>query len=138
MAGRYQNVKGTRDLHWPETCRWSRVEAKAREVFAAYGYREIRTPILEDTELFVRSVGETTDIVGKEMYTFTDRKGRSLTLRPESTAAVARSFIQHGMEGLGLPVKLFYIGPHFRYERPQQGRYREFHQIGAELIGEAG
>ncbi len=136
--GRYQNVKGTRDLHWPETYLWSRVEAKAREVFQSYGYGEIRTPILEDTELFVRSVGETTDIVGKEMYTFTDRKGRSLTLRPESTASVARSFIQHGMEGLGLPVKLFSIGPHFRYERPQKGRYREFHQIDAELIGEGG
>ncbi len=136
--GRYQNVKGTRDLHWPETYLWSRVEAKAREVFQSYGYGEIRTPILEDAELFVRSVGETTDIVGKEMYTFTDRKGRSLTLRPESTASVARSFIQHGMEGRGLPVKLFSIGPHFRYERPQKGRYREFHQIDAELIGEGG
>ncbi len=138
MAGRYQNVKGTRDLHWPETHVWSRVEAKAREVFESYGYGEIRTPILEDTELFVRSVGETTDIVGKEMYTFSDRKGRSLTLRPESTASVARSFIQHGLERLGLPAKLFSIGPHFRYERPQKGRHREFHQIDAELIGEAG
>ncbi len=138
MAGRYQNVKGTRDLHWPESALWSRVESKAREVFEAYGYGEIRTPVLEDTELFARSVGASTDIVGKQMYTFTDRKGRSLTLRPESTAAVARSFIQNGMEGLGLPVKLYYIGPHFRYERPQAGRYREFHQIGVELIGDPG
>jgi histidyl-tRNA synthetase len=138
VAPRYQNVKGTRDLLWPETHLWSQVEAKAREVFGSYGYGEIRTPILEETELFVRSVGETTDIVGKEMYTFTDRKGRSLTLRPESTASIARSFIQHGMEQFGLPARLFSMGSHFRYERPQKGRYREFHQIDAELIGEAG
>lgn len=138
MTARHRNVKGTRDLLWPETHLWSRVEATARQVFHAYGYGEIRTPMLEETDLFIRAVGQETDIVGKEMYSFEDRKGRSLTLRPESTAGVGRAFVQHGMEGLGLPVKLFYIGPHFRYERPQRGRYREFHQIGAELIGDPG
>jgi histidyl-tRNA synthetase len=114
------------------------VERAARETFGAYGYSEIRTPILEDTELFVRSVGESTDIVGKEMYTFADRKGRSLSLRPESTASVARAFVQHGMQSAPLPLKVYYIGPHFRYERPQKGRYRQFFQIGAELLGDAG
>ncbi len=138
MPRRIQAVKGTRDLLPPESARWSGVERTAREVFSAYGYQEIRTPILEDTDLFVRSVGETTDIVGKQMYTFADRKGRSLTLRPESTASVVRAFIQHGMVNRPLPAKLYYIGPHFRYERPQKGRYRQFHQIGAELIGDPG
>ncbi len=132
------NVKGTRDLLPPETDLWVRVEDIARRVFGLYGYGEIRTPVLEHTELFVRSVGETTDIVGKEMFSFDDRKGRSLTLRPESTASVARAFVDHRMGELPLPVKLFYIGPHFRYERPQKGRYREFRQIGAELLGDAG
>ena len=139
MGGeRLRSVKGTRDLLPPETALWQAVEAAARRVFAAYGYQEIRTPVLEETELFVRGVGETTDIVGKEMYTFADKKGRSLTLRPESTAPVVRSFIQHGLEHGTLPQRLFYIGPHFRYERPQKGRYRQFHQIGAELIGDPG
>jgi histidyl-tRNA synthetase len=138
MAGRYRSVKGTRDLVWPETALWQHVEETARRVFATHGYGEIRTPLLESTELFARSVGEETDIVGKEMYTFPDRKGRSLTLRPESTAAVARAFIEQGLESRGLPSRLFYIGPHFRYERPQRGRYRQFSQIGAELVGAAG
>lgn len=138
MAPRYRSVKGTRDVVWPETALWNHVEQTARRMFAAYGYGEIRTPLLEPTELFARSVGEDTDIVGKEMYTFADRKGRSLTLRPESTASVARAFIERGLEGRGLPAKLFYVGPHFRYERPQRGRYRQFSQIGAELIGDAG
>jgi histidyl-tRNA synthetase len=138
MAGRLRGIKGTRDLLPAETGVWAAVEATARRVFASYGYGEIRTPLLEDTELFVRGVGETTDIVGKEMYTFDDKKGRSLTLRPESTAPVVRSFIQHGLESRPLPQRLFYIGAHFRYERPQKGRYRQFHQIGAELIGDPG
>ncbi len=138
MSQRFQAVKGTRDLLPPETSVWSGVEEVARRVFETYGYREIRTPILEDTELFVRSVGESTDIVGKEMYTFQDRKGRSLTLRPENTASVVRAFIQQGLQREPLPAKLFYIGPQFRYERPQKGRYRQFHQIGAELIGDPG
>jgi histidyl-tRNA synthetase len=114
------------------------VESIARRVFAAYGYEEIRTPILEDTDLFVRSVGESSDIVGKEMYSFEDRKGRKLSLRPESTASVVRAFVQHGLHNAPLPRKLFYIGPQFRYERPQKGRYRQFHQIGAELLGDPG
>jgi histidyl-tRNA synthetase len=138
MARRLRAVKGTRDLLPDETALWAAVEAVARRLFTDYGYGEIRTPLLEDTELFVRGVGETTDIVGKEMYTFDDKKGRSLTLRPESTAPVVRSFIQHGLANRPLPQRVFYIGPHFRYERPQKGRYRQFHQIGAELIGDAG
>ncbi len=138
MGRKIQAVKGTRDLLPPDTAVWAAVERAARETFGAYGYSEIRTPILEDTELFVRSVGESTDIVGKEMYTFADRKGRSLSLRPESTASVARAFVQHGMQSSPLPLKVYYIGPHFRYERPQKGRYRQFFQIGAELLGDAG
>lgn len=133
-----QSVKGTRDLLPPDTAVWAAVEATARRVFGAYGYGEIRTPILEETELFVRGVGESTDIVGKEMYTFPDKKGRSLTLRPENTAAVARAYVEHSMQQLPAPLKLFYIGPQFRYERPQQGRYRQFYQIGAELLGDPG
>lgn len=138
MGAGVRSVKGTRDLLPPETAVWAAVEAVARRVFGAYGYGEVRTPILEDTELFVRGVGAATDIVGKEMYTFSDRKSRSLTLRPENTAPVARAFIEHGLADGGLPVKLYYVGPQFRYERPQRGRYRQFHQIGAELIGDAG
>jgi histidyl-tRNA synthetase len=133
----YRRVKGTRDLLPPETAVWAAVEETARRVFGLYGYQEIRTPLLEHTELFVRTVGEATDIVGKEMYTFPDRKGRSLTLRPESTASVARAFVENGLHDGPLPVRLFYVGPQFRYERPQKGRYRQFHQIGAELLGDA-
>ena len=131
------SVKGTRDLLPPETRVWNRVEAVAREAFALYGYDEIRTPVLESTELFVRSVGEATDIVGKEMYTFTDRGGRSLTLRPENTAGVARAFVEHSLAQAGRPWKLYYVGPQFRNEKPQKGRYREFRQIGAEVLGPA-
>jgi histidyl-tRNA synthetase len=138
MGNQIRSVKGTRDLLPPESGIWAAVEDKARAVFSLFGYREIRTPILESTELFVRSVGETTDIVGKEMYSFEDRKGRSLSMRPESTASVVRAFVQHGLQMQSMPVKLFYTGPHFRYERPQKGRYRQFHQIGAELIGDPG
>jgi histidyl-tRNA synthetase len=131
------SVKGTRDLLPPDTRVWNRVEAVAREVFALYGFDEIRTPVLESTELFVRSVGESTDIVHKEMYTFTDRGDRSVTLRPENTAGVARAYVEHAMAQAGRPWKLYYIGPQFRYERPQKGRYREFRQIGAEVLGAA-
>lgn len=131
------SVKGTRDLLPPETRVWNRVEAVAREVFALHAFDEIRTPVLESTDLFVRTVGESTDIVHKEMYTFTDRGGRSVTLRPENTAGVARAFVEHGLaHGVGVR-KLYYIGPQFRYERPQKGRYREFRQIGAEVLGAA-
>ncbi len=128
--------KGTRDLLPPETRVWNRLEAVAREVFALYGFDEIRTPVFEATELFVRSVGESTDIVHKEMYTFTDRGGRSVTLRPENTAGVARAFVEHRLAQAGGVQKLYYLGPQFRYERPQKGRYREFRQIGAEVLGD--
>jgi histidyl-tRNA synthetase len=131
------SVKGTRDLLPPDTRVWNRVEAAAREVFALYGFDEIRTPVLESTELFVRSVGEGTDIVHKEMYTFTDRGDRSVTLRPENTAGVARAYVEHALAQAGRPWKLYYVGPQFRYERPQKGRYREFRQIGAEVLGPA-
>jgi histidyl-tRNA synthetase len=134
-------VRGTRDLLPPETALWNRVEATARAVFARYGFGEIRTPIFEDTQLFVRGVGEETDVVSKEMYTWDDRaraaseKAQSLTLRPENTAGVVRSYIEHKMGDTGMLQKLFYIGPQFRRERPQRGRYRQFWQIGAEVLG---
>src|ERR1700682_378469 len=131
------SVKGTRDILPPETRVWNRVEGITREVFAGYGFDEIRTPILEPTELFVRSVGEATDIVHKEMYSFTDRGGRAVTLRPENTAGVARAYVEHGLAQSGFVRKLYYIGPQFRYERPQKGREREFRQIGAEILGAA-
>ncbi len=130
-----QRPRGTRDLLPPETRLWQAVEAVAREVFGVFGGEEIRTPVFEATELFVRSVGETTDIVHKEMYTFPDRKGRSLTLRPEMTAGVARAWIENRMGDRSQPLRLFYIGPMFRYERMQHGRYRQFSQIGLEVVG---
>lgn len=114
---------------------WNHVEAVARRVFRAYNYREIRTPIFEKTELFARGVGEETDIVSKEMYTWQDRDDSSLTLRPENTASVIRAYIEHRMDQWPGLVKLYYIGPMFRRERPQKGRYRQFYQIGAEAIG---
>jgi histidyl-tRNA synthetase len=128
-------VKGTRDILPDEVGRWQFVEAQAREVFGRYGFREIRTPIFESTELFARGVGEGTDIVAKEMYTFLDRKGRSLTLRPENTAPVARAYLEHGMQRGSDLTRLYYIGPMFRYERPQKGRMRQFSQIGVEALG---
>jgi histidyl-tRNA synthetase len=134
-------VRGTRDLLPPETELWNHVEAVTRRVFARYNFGEIRTPIFEDTSLFARSVGEETDIVSKEMYTWEDRaraqseKSQSLTLRPENTAGVVRAYIEHNMGETGLLQKLYYIGPQFRRERPQKGRYRQFWQIGAEVIG---
>jgi histidyl-tRNA synthetase len=133
-------VRGTRDLLPPETALWNFVEDKVREVFRAYNFHEIRTPIFESTELFARGVGEETDIVSKEMYTWEDKgraaseKGQMLTLRPENTAGVVRAYIEHKLWDRGLN-KLFYIGPQFRRERPQKGRYRQFYQIGAEVIG---
>jgi histidyl-tRNA synthetase len=128
-------VKGTRDLLPPSTEVWNRVEAAARAVFRAYHYGEIRTPILEETQLFARGVGADTDIVTKEMYTFDDRDGSSLTLRPENTASVIRAYIEHRLDQRPGVQKLYYIGPMFRRERPQKGRYRQFFQIGAEAIG---
>ncbi|PYX88485.1 MAG: histidine--tRNA ligase [Acidobacteria bacterium] len=135
-----KSVRGTRDLLPPDTALWNFVEAAVRDVFRAYNFQEIRTPIFEETQLFARSVGEDTDIVSKEMYTWEDRaraeseKGQSLTLRPENTAGVVRAYIEHKLWERGLN-KLYYIGPQFRRERPQKGRYRQFYQIGAEVIG---
>jgi histidyl-tRNA synthetase len=135
-------VRGTRDLLPPETALWNFVEAAGRDVFRAYNFHEIRTPIFESTELFARGVGEETDVVAKEMYTWEDRgraqseRGQSLTLRPENTASVVRAYIEHKLWDRGLN-KLYYIGPQFRRERPQKGRYRQFYQIGAEVIGPA-
>jgi histidyl-tRNA synthetase len=128
-------VKGARDILPEEIGRWRFVEAEARVVFDRYGFREIRTPIFENTELFLRGMGESSDIVAKEMYTFPDRKGRSLTLRPENTAPVVRAYIEHGMRRRSEVERLYYIGPMFRYERPQKGRMRQFHQIGVEVFG---
>jgi histidyl-tRNA synthetase len=128
-------VKGTRDILPPSSAVWNQVEAVAREVFRVYNYQEIRTPILEETALFSRGVGEETDIVSKEMYTFDDRDGSSLTLRPEATASVMRAYIEHRLDQKPGLQKLYYIGPMFRRERPQKGRYRQFFQIGAEAIG---
>jgi histidyl-tRNA synthetase len=134
-------VRGTRDLLPPETALWNRIEATARSVFARYNFGEIRTPVFEDTSLFARGVGEETDIVSKEMYTWEDRaraqseKPQSLTLRPENTAGVVRAYIEHKLGDTGQLQKLYYIGPQFRRERPQKGRYRQFSQIGAEVIG---
>src|SRR5271167_3109978 len=148
-------VRGTRDLLPPDTDLWNRVEAKVRDICARYNYHEIRTPIFEDTQLFSRSVGEETDIVSKEMFTWADRSraipavpvlevasgtrdrfsGQSLTLRPENTAGVVRAYIEHRLGDKGTLQKLYYIGPQFRRERPQKGRYRQFFQIGAEIIG---
>ena len=113
---------------------WQKVESIAIEHFNRAGLKEIRTPIIEQTELFSRSIGENTDVVGKEMYSFDDRGGRSCTLRPEGTASVARSIVQHGLLNNG-PQRLWYRGPMFRYERPQAGRQRQFHQIGVEFVG---
>jgi histidyl-tRNA synthetase len=133
-------VRGTRDLLPPETALWNRIEATARAVFARYNFGEIRTPVFEDTSLFSRSVGEETDIVSKEMYTWEDRaraqseKSQFLTLRPENTAGVVRAYIEHKLGESGQLQKLYYIGPQFRRERPQKGRYRQFSQIGAEVI----
>ena len=134
-------VRGTRDLLPPETALWNRIEAVARSVFSRYNFGEIRTPVFEDTALFARGVGEETDIVSKEMYTWEDRaraqseKTQSLTLRPENTAGVVRAYIEHKLGESGHLQKLYYIGPQFRRERPQKGRYRQFSQIGAEVIG---
>jgi histidyl-tRNA synthetase len=141
MSQTLKAVRGTRDLLPPETALWNRIEATARAVFARYNFGEIRTPVFEDTTLFARGVGEETDIVSKEMYTWEDRaraqseKSQSLTLRPENTAGVVRAYIEHKLGESGQLQKLYYIGPQFRRERPQKGRYRQFAQIGAEVMG---
>src|SRR5579875_2721108 len=129
--------RGTLDLLGPAAAAHERVRARAAALFASAGYEQVETPIFEATELFVRGVGEATDIVEKEMYTFEDGSGRSLTLRPEGTAPVCRAYIEHGMHKRPAPVKLWYWGPFFRYERAQSGRYRQFFQVGAEAFGSA-
>ena len=134
MAKIIKVLKGTKDILPQEAEMWHKLEKNALEIFTKYGYKEIRTPIFEMTELFARGVGDTTDIVNKEMYTF-EKSERSLTLRPENTAGVVRSFIENGMARLSAPVKLWYKGPMFRYERPQAGRQRQFHQVGVEMFG---
>lgn len=128
-------IKGMNDILPADVVTWQFLEQTARDVFGIYGCQEIRVPVVEKTELFCRSIGETTDIVEKEMYTFNDKSDNSLTLRPEGTAPVMRSFIQHKLFNQDQVNKLYYMGPMFRYERPQKGRYRQFHQIGAEIIG---
>ena len=132
---KFQAIRGTRDLLPPETALWNRVEETAHEVFGTFGFGEIRPPIFEPTELFARAVGGDSDIVSKEMYSFEDRDESSISLRPEATASVCRAYIEHGMAQLPQPVKLYYMGPMFRRERPQKGRYRQFYQIGAEVLG---
>ena len=127
--------KGTKDMLPEEAYKWHFVENTAREVAALYGFKEIRTPIFEHTELFLRGVGETTDIVTKEMYTFEDKGNRSITLKPEGTAGVVRSYIENALDQVVLPMKAYYISPIFRYERPQNGRLREHHQFGVEMFG---
>jgi histidyl-tRNA synthetase len=130
-----QAPRGTRDVLPDEAAKWVYLESKFRDICRRFGYKEIRTPVFEHTELFQRGVGETTDIVEKEMYTFFDRSGRSITLKPEGTAPTARAYIEHKLYTMPLPIKLFYIIPGFRYERPQAGRLREFHQFGIEAFG---
>ena len=137
MAPRYQAPRGTRDLLPNETPRWQWAEARAREVLERYCYREVRTPIFEDYELFARSSGESSDVVQKEMYRFKDQSDRDLALRPEGTAGACRAYLEHGLASQGRIHRLWYLGPMFRYGRPQKGRYRQFWQIGAEILGTA-
>jgi histidyl-tRNA synthetase len=132
---KFQAIKGVRDLLPAETPLWTHVEETAHAVFATFGFSEIRLPIFEPTELFARSIGLDTDVVSKEMYTFADRDESMISLRPEATASVCRAYIEHSMQQLPQPVKLYYLGPMFRRERPQKGRYRQFYQIGAEVLG---
>lgn len=132
---KYSALRGTQDIFPPEIYIWQKVEKVARDVFSAYGFQELRAPIIESTEIFVRSIGETSDIVEKEMYTFSDKAGRSVTLRPEGTAPVVRCYVQNRLYNLPLPQKFFYSGPMFRYERPQKGRLRQFYHVGVEALG---
>lgn len=132
---RFNTLKGVQDICPPDVLIWQEIERTSREVFHVYGFREIKIPIIEYTDLFVRSIGGDTDIVEKEMYTFTDRGGRSVTLRPEGTASVVRCYVENHMHNLPSPQKFYYSGPMFRYERPQKGRFRQFYQIGAEAFG---
>jgi histidyl-tRNA synthetase len=132
---KYKTLKGLQDILPPDISIWHHIEEQARDIFHRYGYREIRLPIIEPTELFIRSIGETSDIVEKEMYTFEDKGGRSVTLRPEGTASFVRAYVQHHLYNDPAPQKYYYMGPMFRYERPQAHRYRQFYQIGVEAMG---
>jgi histidyl-tRNA synthetase len=135
--GAIQALRGTRDILPDEVKYWQQIESVARAILSRAAYQEIRTPIFEQTELFERGIGEATDVVGKEMYTFQDRGDRSITLRPEGTAGAVRSFVEHNLHAQGGVQRLWYTGPMFRYERPQAGRQRQFHQIGVEVLGSA-
>lgn len=130
-----ESVRGMRDILPAEAALWQRLEGEIRALFALYGYKEIRPPLVEPAELFARGVGEATDIVHKEMYVFSDKKGQMLALRPEATASVVRAYIEHGLYAKGDLAKLYYLGPMFRYEKPQKGRQRQFHQYGVEALG---
>jgi histidyl-tRNA synthetase len=133
---KYSALKGVHDIFPPDIYIWQKIETVARDIFSASGFQELRAPIIESTDVFVRSIGETTDIVEKEMYTFTDKGGRRITLRPEGTAPVVRCYVENHLYNLPSPQKFFYSGPMFRYERPQAGRFRQFYQTGAEAFGE--
>ena len=135
MALLTQAPKGTQDLFPPQSGRWQVVEDVMRSEAAIHGFGEVRTPVFEHTELFLRSVGDTTDVVEKQMYTFNDKGGRSITLRPEGTAGAVRAMLEHALYNEGLPVKLYYLTSCYRYEKPQAGRLREFHQFGVEMFG---
>jgi len=132
---KYSGLKGMEDILPPDISIWQTVESTARDIFGRYGFQEVRVPILESTDIFTRGIGEATDIVEKEMYTFTDKGNRSVTMRPEGTASVVRCFVEKGLHTLSSPQKFCYSGPMFRYERPQKGRFRQFYQIGAEAFG---
>ena len=135
MAQLISAPRGTKDIFGIESGKWQFIEKKLSDVCERFGYSEVRIPTFEHTELFARGVGDTTDVVGKEMYTFIDKGERSITLRPEGTSGVARSFLQNGVLNEALPVRAYYILSCFRYEKPQAGRYREFHQLGIEMFG---
>ncbi len=132
---KYSALKGAQDIFPPEIYIWQKIEESARDIFSVYGFQELRAPIIESTDIFIRSIGETTDIVEKEMYTFSDKAGRRITLRPEGTAPVVRCYVENHLYTLPAPQKFFYTGPMFRYERPQAGRFRQFFQVGAEAFG---
>jgi histidyl-tRNA synthetase len=132
----YKTLKGMQDILPPDIVLWQKVEQTARQIFSVYGFQEIRTPIMESTTVFSRSIGESTDIVEKEMYTFTDKGDRTVSLRPEGTASVVRSYVENHLDKLPAPQKFYYLGPMFRYERPQSGRFRQFYQIGVEAFAD--
>ena len=137
MAEINKAPRGTNDVLPEDSHKWQFVEQKLLETAGLYGYREIRVPVFEHTEVFIKNVGDTTDVVQKEMYTFTDKGDRSITLRPEFTAGALRSIVEHSLTAAALPVKVCYLGGCYRYEKPQAGRLREFHQFGVECIGAA-